>query len=414
MSKHTVIPFPAPEPAGEATVTSVLEQIVREGARKLLAQALENEVEAFLAQHSAVRDAQGRQAVVRNGHLPEREIQSGIGPLTVRQPRVRARDSQQSFSSAILPPYLRRLPSVEALIPALYLRGVSSGQMQQALEAILGPQAAGLSASNVVRLKSQWEAEHKNWSERDLSQKQYVYWWVDGIYFNVRLEDERTCILVVMGALADGRKELVAVSDGYRESKLSWQEVLRGLKQRGLSAGPRLAIGDGALGFWAALEEEYSQVAQQRCWVHKTANVLDNLPESVQAHAKPLGAKSRLHEIYQAPTKAAAEQAYAEFLQLYEAKYPKACACLGKDRGVLFTFYEFPAEHWRHIRSTNVIESVFAGVRHRTRQTKGCGSRTATVTMVFKLGLAAQEKWRRINAPQVLGAILNGARYVGS
>ncbi len=408
MQQDNVLELAMPEAvAGTSKARSVLEDIVRQGAIQLLQQAIENEVAEYLEHHQQEREESGRQVVVRNGHLPQRELLSGIGPLPVRQPRVRHRDGSTKFSSAILPPYLRRLPSVEALIPALYLKGVSSGEMQQALEAILGPQAKGLSATNVVRLKGAWEQEYATWRQRDLSHKRYVYWWADGGHFTVRLEDERSCILVLMGALEDGRKELVAIADGYRESKLSWQELLRDCKQRGLQTPPRLAIGDGGLGFWAALSEEYGGVQTQRCWVHKTANVLDKLPKGVQAHAK-----SRLHEMYLAPTKAAALAAYEEFLSLYAAKYPQACECLRKDQEVLFTFYDFPAAHWIHIRSTNPIESAFATVRHRTRQTKGCGSRVATLTMVFKLALAAQKKWRRINAPAILGKVVGGVRFV--
>jgi transposase-like protein len=298
MKKHNVLELPVPEVvAGTAKARSVLEEMVRQGAIQLLQQAIENEVAEYLERHGQERDEDGRQQVVRNGHLPQRELLSGLGPLPVHQPRVRHRDGNTKFSSAILPPYLRRLPSVEALIPALYLKGISSGEMQAALEAILGPQAKGLSATNVVRLKATWEQEYESWRKRDLSRKRYAYWWADGIHFNVRLEDERTCILVLMGALEDGRKELIAITDGYRESKLSWQELLQECKKHGLQRAPQLAVGDGGLGFWAALAEEYGSVRAQRCWVHKTANVLDKLPKGVQAHAK-----SRLHEIYLAPT----------------------------------------------------------------------------------------------------------------
>lgn len=406
MKKHNLISWPMPAEDQEAP-RSVLEELARTGARQMLQRAIELEVAEYLAQHQGQRDEQGRQEVVRNGHLPPRQLVSGIGSLQVQQPRVRHRSGDSKFISTILPPYLRRLPSVDAVIPVLYLKGVSSGDFQEALAALLGPQAKGLSATNIVRLKGEWKKEYETWCERDLSHKHYIYWWVDGVHFNVRLEDERSCILVIMGALEDGRKELIAVVDGYRESKLAWQEVLRDLKRRGLQRAPRLVVGDGALGFWPALEEEYGSVPQQRCWVHKTANVLDKLPKSVQP-----AAKRQLHEMYLAPTQAAALTAYEEFLRLHGAKYPKACACLSKDREVLFSFYEFPAEHWSHIRSTNPIESTFATVRHRTRRTKGCGSRVATLTMVFKLALAAQKKWRRINAPSILGKVGAGVRFV--
>jgi len=385
---------------------SVLEQIVREGAQKMLQQAIEFEVDEYLSTHQQ-QDERGKRVVVRHGHLPKRNLMTGIGPIAVQAPRVRHRDGGARFSSAILPCYLRRSPSLDALIPALHLKGVSSGNLQEALEAILGPGAAGLSSSNIIRLKQVWEEEYQQWQRRDLSGKEYVYFWVDGIHCNVRLGDSGLCILVVMGALEDGRKELIAVVDGYRESKTSWLEVLRDLKARGLKQGPRLAIGDGALGFWAAFEEEYGDGSVQRCWVHKTANVLDKMPKSVQP-----GAKELLHEMYRAANKNDALLAYEKFLRRYQAKYPKACACLEKDKEVLFTFYQFPAEHWSHIRSTNPIESTFATVRHRTRQSKNCCNRKSTLAMVYKLASQAQKKWRRINAPKLLGRISCGVKFV--
>jgi transposase-like protein len=289
----------------------------------------------------------------------------------------------------------------------LYLKGISTGDFTEALSAILGENAAGLSPTNIVRLKRGWEEEYKEWSRRDLSDKRYVYFWADGIHFNVRLEPDRPCMLVIMGTLLDGTKELVAVQDGHRESKESWLEMLRDLKNRGVKEGPKLAVGDGALGFWRALEEIFPGAKHQRCWVHKTANVLDKLPKRVQPHAKTL-----LHEMYLAPTKRDALNAYDVFLKTYEAKYPKACECLRKDKAVLFTFYDFPAEHWNHIRSTNVIESAFATVRHRTRQTKGCGSRLATLTMVFKLATEAEKHWRRINGYKLISKVMEGVQFV--
>lgn len=386
---------------------SVLEEIVRTGARRMLQAALDAEVEEFVKQFSSVVDDAGRRVVVRNGHLPEREIVTGIGPIEVKQPRVRDHSGQQTFTSKILPPFMRRVPSIDALIPVLYLKGVSTGDFSEALSAILGPNATGLSATNIVRLKEIWEKEFETWSKRDLSGKHYVYWWVDGIYFNVRLDNQRPCILVIMAATADGVKEVLAVYDGERESKISWLAVIRELKRRGLKNGPKLAIGDGALGFWAAIEEEYPETQQQRCWVHKTVNILDKLPKSVQPNAKSL-----IHEMYMAPTLKAANAAYDDFQKQFGAKYPKAVACLTKDVDVLFTFYSFPAEHWPHLRTTNPIESTFATVRHRTRQTKGCGSRTATMTMVFKLALEAQKKWRKLNGHHLLAKVIEGVRFV--
>jgi putative transposase len=386
---------------------SSLDELVREGARRMLQEAIELEVAEYIKGREDLRDGKGLRLVVRNGSLPEREILSGVGPLRIRQPRAHDRREEERFSSRILPPYMRRLPSIDALIPALYLKGISTGDFTEALGAILGENAAGLSATNIVRLKRGWEEEYKEWSRRELSDKRYVYFWADGIYFNVRLEPDRPCMLVIIGTLLDGTKELVAVHDGHRESKQSWLEVLEDLKRRGLKEGPKLSVGDGALGFWAALEEVFPGSKRQRCWVHKTANVLDKLPKRVQPHAKML-----LHEMYLSQTKQDALKAYDIFLKTYGAKYPKACDCLRKDKDVLFTFYDFPAEHWNHIRSTNVIESAFATVRHRTRQTKGCGSRQATLTMVFKLATQAEKHWRRINGYQLISKVIEGVQFV--
>lgn len=386
---------------------SALEALLSEGARRMLQAAIEGEVADYIEAHADFRDGAGHRQVVRNGHLPSRDLVTGVGPVRVKQPRVHDRRSGRRFSSKILPPFMRRVPSIDALIPALYLKGISTGDFTEALSAILGENAAGLSPTNIVRLKQGWEQEYREWAARDLSGKRYVYWWADGIYFNVRLEPDRPCLLVIMGTLADGTKELLAVYDGHRESKESWSEVLIDLKKRGLQEGPNLAVGDGALGFWSALEEVYPKTRHQRCWVHKTANVLDKLPKRVQPHAKIL-----LHEMYLAPTRAEAMKAYRAFLERYRAKYPQACECLRKDENVLFAFYDFPAEHWGHIRSTNPIESTFATVRHRTRQTKGCGSRLATLTMVFKLAREAEKHWRRINGYQLIEKVLQGVKCV--
>src|ERR1700746_2893325 len=324
-----------------------LEQLLREGARKLLQAAIENEVIEYIEFHKDRVDENGQRLVVRHGHLPEREGISVAGPLSVRQPRGRPRD-QGRFSRAILPKYMRRVPSVDALIPALYLKGISTGDFSEALSAILGEGASGLSATNIVRLKSSWETDYKAWSRRDLSAKRYVYWWADGVYFNVRLDEERTCVLVLIGATEDGSKELLAVVDGYRESTQSWRELLGQLKRLGLSSAPKLAIGDGSLGFLLAAQEEYGPVAQQRCWVHKKANILDKMPKSVQGKAKQL-----IHEIYLAPNRKAALAAYDQFISSYPAKYPKATEVLEKDNEWLFSFYNFPAQHWPHLRPTN-------------------------------------------------------------
>ncbi len=392
---------------GEIETQSVIEEVLREGARRMLQTAIENEVAEYIEIHEHVQDKNGYRKVVRNGHLPQRELVTGIGPISIRQPRINDRREGKKFTSKILPPFLRRVPSIDALIPCLYLKGISTGDFVEALEAILGPQAIGLSATNIVRLKEGWKQDYEQWRKRDLSGKQYVYIWVDGIYFNVRLDDERSCILVMIGANADGKKEVIAVEDGYRESKLSWQEVLHDLKGRGLTKLPDLATGDGALGFWAAAAEEFPSTRMQRCWVHKTANILDKMPKGV--HGK---AKKRIQDMYMAETKEQALQAYEEFLHLYEAKFPKACECLRKDKDVLFTFYDFPAEHWIHIRTTNPIESTFATVRLRTRRTKGCGSRIATLTMVYKLVEQAEKHWRRLNKSELITLVIQGIEFV--
>lgn len=398
--------------AAVSPVKTVLDEVVRIGAQKMLMAALDAEVEEFVAGYGQGLDGAGKQAVVRNGYLPGRTVITGVGPITVQQPRVddrriRGAAGEPVFSSAILPKYLRRIPSIDNLVPVLYLKGLSAGDFPQALGAILGDNVKGLSATTVVRLKEQWEREYEAWSRRDLSGKRYVYFWVDGIYFNVRLEGERSCILVIMGADEEGKKELVALSDGIRESSLSWKDVLLDLKRRGLTLNPKLAIGDGALGFWAALEEVYPTTRHQRCWVHKTVNILDKVPKSIQAKVK-----ASIYEMYMAETKEDALQAYERFIGLYGDKYPKAIECLVKDKDRLFSFYDFPAAQWIHIRTTNPIESTFATVRHRTRRTKGCGSRMATLTMAFKLVLEAQKTWKRLKGNNLLVHVINCVPFV--
>jgi putative transposase len=393
----------------------VLSDILRQGAQQMLAAAIENEVAEYIGCHAQVRDSEGCRRVVRNGYLPARKIQTGLGLVEVRQPRVNDRrvdekGERRRFSSQILPPYLRRTKSLDELLPWLYLRGISTGDFTEALQALLGPQAPGLSATNIVRLKDSWQQEWKNWSKQSLAEKVYVYLWADGIYFNVRLEEpdnNRQCILVLMGATADGRKELIALTDGYRESADSWRELLRDVKQRGLETSPKVATGDGALGFWAALREIYPQTREQRCWVHKTANILNKMPKSL--HAK---AKTMLQDIWMAATRQDALKAFALFVQTFEAKYPKAVACLVKDQEVLLTFYDFPAEHWIHLRTTNPIESTFATVRLRTVRTKGSGSRTACLTMVFKLAQVAEKHWRRLNGQELIPEVIRGVKFV--
>jgi putative transposase len=396
----------------EASSQDVLTGILREGAQRLLGQAIGAEVDEYIEAHEDLRDGQGHRLVVRNGHKDERELQTGVGPVKVRQPRVDDRrvdehGQRTRFTSKILPPYLRRTKSIEELIPWLYLKGISTGDFSEALMALLGPDAPGLSASTVVRLKEVWQRDYEAWSKRSLADKRYVYVWVDGIHFNVRLEEGRQCILIVMGATPEGKKELVAVQDGLRESEQSWRELLLDLKARGLTEPPKLAVGDGALGFWAALRKVFGETREQRCWVHKTANVLNHLPKGKQGKAKGM-----LHDIWMAELKADAERAFDLFVETYQAKYPKAAECLVKDRDVLLTFYDFPAQHWMHIRTTNPIESTFATVRLRTRRTKGCGSRTATLTMVFRLTQCAQQHWRALNGSELLDDVIRGVQFV--
>jgi putative transposase len=397
-----IVPLPQPQ--------DVLTDLLRQGAQKMLAQAIEAEVADWIDRRHDCRDAAGRRQVVRNGHLPERTITTGVGAVTVKQPRVQDRrpaETREKFSSAILPPYLRKTKSVEELIPWLYLKGVSTGDFSEALAAVLGPDAKGLSATTVTRLKGLWEQEYHDWSKRSLAGKQYVYVWADGVYFNIRLEGGRQCILVLMGATADGKKELIAIQDGQRESEQSWKELLLDVQARGLVIEPMLATGDGALGFWKAVRQVWPTTQEQRCWVHKTANVLDKLPKSVQPKAKDL-----LHEIYLAPSRAEADKAFDLFLRTYAAKYPKATECLGKDRKELLAFYDFPAEHWMHLRTTNVIESVFATVRLRTEKTKGSGTRVACLTMVFKLMQSASRHWRALNGSELLSEVIKGTVFV--
>jgi transposase-like protein len=393
-----------------ATDKDVLTELLRRGAAQLLAQAIQAEVAAYLDAHSALRDEDGRQQVVRNGYLPQRTILTGVGPVEVKQPRVQDRrppEQREKFSSAILPPYLRKTRSIEELIPWLYLKGLSTGDFSEALAALLGPQAKGLSAATVTRLKAVWAEEYDAWSKRSLSGKRYVYVWADGVHFNIRLEDDRQCILVLMGATADGKKELIALADGYRESEQSWVALLLDCQARGLTTAPLLATGDGALGFWKALRKLFPATKEQRCWVHKTANVLDKMAKGQQPTAKAM-----LHDIWQAATKAEAEKAFDLFVATYRAKYGKATECLAKDREELLAFYDFPAEHWVHLRTTNPIESTFATVRLRTAKTKGSGSRSACLTMVFKLMEAAAKGWRPLNGSPLLPKVIAGVRFV--
>jgi putative transposase len=387
----------------------VLTEILRQGAHQMLSAAIEAEVADWIESHRQVQDERGLQQVVRNGYLPERSIITGLGPVKIRQPRVHDRregEEREVFTSKILPPYLRKTKSIEELLPWLYLKGISTGGFHEALQALLGPECPGLSASTITRLLHEWQAEYHEWSKRSLKDKHYVYLWVDGVHFNIRLEEDKQCILVLMGATADGKKELIAIVDGYRESEQSWKELLLDVKSRGLVIDPKLATGDGALGFWKALPQVFPTTRPQRCWVHKTANVLDKLPKRQQP-----GAKDKIHDIWMAATRAEAEQAFDLFLATYSAKYPKACECLEKDRTELLTFYDFPAEHWKHLRTTNPIESVFATVRLRHRRTKGNGSRNACLAMVHQLMLSASKKWRLLSGAHYLTDVITGVPF---
>lgn len=389
-------------------IGDTLTELLRQGARGLIEQAVETELQVLLEQYANVTDLTGRQAIVRNGYLPERDILTGLGPVTVRLPKVRDRSkSGIKFNSAIVPPYVRKAQRVEAALPWLYLRGISTGDMQEALSVLLGEEAKGLSPAVVSRLKAEWAEEYAAWNRRDLSGERYVYVWADGIYSTLRGEDDRLCLLVLIGVNEQGEKRLLALSDGYRESKASWLAVLQDLQARGLARPPALAIGDGALGFWAAQDEAWPETRGQRCWVHKTANVLNDLPKSIQGKAK-----AGLQEIWKAPTKAQAEKALDRFVRDFGAKYPKAVEKVVKDRTALLAFYDFPAEHWIHIRTTNPIESSFATIRHRTTRTKNCVSRNTLLGLVFQLALTAEQSWRKLGGFTLLPAVVQGIRFV--
>ena len=395
-------------PSTETTehFSDALSDLIRRGARQIIAQAVEAELEDFLAQYRDCRDEQGRQVVVRNGYLPERTITTGVGEVEIQVPKVRDRSgSGIKFTSALLPPYLKRARSVEELLPWLYLKGVSSGDFGEALSSLLGEAPKGLSPATIGRLKAKWSEEHRSWQQRSLQHQRYVYIWADGIYFNIRA-DERQCLLVILGVTDKGHKELLGLEMGYRESELSWKALLRRLKDQGLDQAPHLAIGDGALGFWKALPQVFPTTKAQRCWVHKTANVLNKLPKRQQPEAK-----QALWEIYRADTKTEAHQAFNRFIQTYQAKYPEATQCLAKDRDVLLTFFDFPAEHWAHIRTTNPIESTFATVRLRTDKTRGCVSKDTILALVFKLVESAQKSWLRIRGFKHLADVIEGIPF---
>ena len=401
MSKYNVVELKSP-----GTIQDPLTEMLRFGAQQLIQKAVEVELQELLAVHGERRTAEGNTGVVRNGHLPERQLQTGIGPVTVKIPKVRAKSGKPvTFRSALVPPYVRKTQSLEAALPWLYLKGISTGEMREALKVLVGPQAKGLSASTVSRLKQVWAREYCKWREEDLGKERWVYLWADGVYSGLRAEDTKLCALVIIGVNERGEKHFLAIEDGIRESTQSWREVLLKLKSRGMNS-PDLAVGDGAMGFWAALDEVYGDTRQQRCWMHKTMNVLNYLPKSSQAKAK-----EALHNIWQAETKVDAEKAFDLFIKTYEAKYPKATLCLQKDREELIAFYGFPAKHWQSLRTSNPIESTFGTIRHRTKRSKGCLTRDGMLHMMFKLGMCAEKKWRKLRGFNDLAKVIAGVQF---
>jgi len=408
MKENKVIKLAKPE----ESFHDVLTEVLRKGAQEAIMSAVKAEFDAFMSRHEHLRLDDGRHQIVRNGNLPDREINTPLGALTVQVPRCKdrqpkGRGEKIRFTSTMLPPYLKRTKQLGELLPLLYLKGLSTGDFAEALSVLLGPKAKGVSPATISRLREGWQEEMQNWQRRDLKEKEYAYFWVDGVYFQVRMEEEKHCVLVIIGALPDGTKELVAIWDGYRESEQSWMELLLDLKNRGLTKPPKLAVGDGALGFWNALRKVYGTTRIQRCWVHKTRNVLTKLPKSL--HKK---AKAHLQDIWMAETKAEAGKAFDYFLKAYGAKYPKAAECLAKDRDNLLAFYDFPAEHWIHLRTTNPIESTFATVRLRTYKTKNCLSRVTMLTMVYKLTMSAERYWRKLNGHELLADVIEGVNFV--
>lgn len=404
MTQDNLVKFKTPETP--ENFSDALSDLIRKGAQKIIAQAVEAELNELLREHQGLRDDSGRQAVVRNGYLPARTITTGVGEVEVQVPKVRDRSgSGIKFNSLLLPPYLKRSRSVEEVLPWLYLKGISTGDFGEALSALLGPEARGLSSATISRLKTKWQTEHQDWQGRSMRHRRYVYVWADGIYFNIR-DDERQCILVIIGVTDTGHKELLGMEAGYRESALNWKALMLRLVDQGLQHHPLLAIGDGALGFWKALPQVWPTTKTQRCWVHKTANVLNKLPKKLQSNAK-----SELWEVYRAETKTDANRAFNRFLKTYQAKYPEASECLAKDRDVLLAFYDFPAEHWKHIRSSNPIESTFATVRLRTEKTRGAVSKATVTPLVFKLVQSAQKRWHRIRGFKLLGDVIEGVQF---
>jgi len=403
MSNNNVIQLKQPDESSSDALTELL----RNGAKELIKEAVNAELEELLAQYASMQ-IDGKQAVVRNGYLPNRTVQTGLGDVEVKIPKVRDKAKQGiKFNSLLIPPYLKRTESIDELLPVLYLKGISTGDFSEALKGLLGENAKGLSSGTICRLKQQWQEEHKNWSKRSFQLKNYVYIWADGVYFNIRSEEAKQCILVVIGVDEFGRKELIAIEEGYRESTQSWTELLEDVRQRGLTIAPKLAIGDGALGFWNAISKVYPQTRHQRCWVHKTANVLNKLPKSVQPKVK-----EALHDIWMADTRKAAYKAFDAAVNRFGDKYPKAMECLTKDKEQMLAFYDFPAIHWQHIRTSNPIESTFATVRLRTVKTRNAVSRTTILSMVFKLAQSAEKRWRKIRGFKLLADVINGVQFV--
>ena len=403
MNNDNIIELKSPE----ESAPDLLTELLRKGAKELIRQAVNAELEELLGEYSEQK-VDGKQAVIRNGFLPERTIQTGLGDIDVQVPKIRDKSKQGiKFNSLLIPPYLKRTKSIEELLPVLYLKGISTGDFSEALKSLLGANAKGLSAGTISRLKQQWQEEHKSWSKRDLERKHYVYIWADGVYFNIRSEEAKQCILVIIGVNEHGKKELIAIEDGYRESTQSWTELLEDIRHRGLSTAPKLAIGDGALGFWNAISKVYPETRHQRCWVHKTANILNKLPKSVQPKVK-----EALHDIWMAETRDDAYKAFDSTVNRFGDKYPGAMKCLGKDKAQMLAFYDFPAVHWQHIRTSNPIESTFATVRLRTVKTRNAVSRATILSMVFKLAQSAENRWNKLRGFKLLADVIEGVKFV--
>lgn len=403
MSNNNIFQLKQPE----ETASDLLTDLLRDGARELIHQAVNAELEDLLAQYTD-KLVDDRQAVVRNGYLPKRTIQTGLGDVEVQVPKVRDKSKQGiKFNSLLIPPYLKRTESIEELLPVLYLKGISTGDFSEALKSLLGENAKGLSSGTISRLKQHWQEEYKSWSKRSLDLKEYVYIWADGVYFNIRSEEAKQCILIVIGVNEQGKKELLAIEEGYRESTQSWTELLEDIRHRGLITAPKLAIGDGALGFWKAISKIYPETKHQRCWVHKTANVLNKLPKSVQPKVK-----EALHDIWMAETRDNAYKAFDSTVKRFGDKYPGAMNCLVKDKEQMLAFYDFPALHWQHIRTSNPIESTFATMRLRTAKTRNAVSRTSILSMVFKLAQSAEKRWRKLRGFKLLADVIDGVIFV--